>query len=1148
MILLSLGVYGLTNSYIKKINVTHYEQMNLERMDRVAKNLDDKLTHPNDRFLLSINTVVNVIQKYMIIEKHIPAVLDDFSLLINNDPFGILHVRLLNPAGMEVIRVDVENQRAKIIPDTDLQDKSGREYFLKAKALEESELYISEIDFNQEQQKTTDQLTVRYLRKVFDANDNLFGYVIINFKLPEITRAVDNLSVGNYQSSIFIRNSKNELIGKNIAADKDVDNSNSVSVSKNIKIANHIYNLKISTKIERIHAESGAAKIPFLAFLLTWGLAGGLYALIRGRARRYELKAERKHREEMEKVNETLEKEISERQRNEEAWAIIREGTTAKTGSAFLSSLTASLAKAINVRYAFISEIVDTNDRIMRTVAFWDGEKFHDNFEYHIKGTPCEEVSKNGLARYTSKAWENFPDADLLMDMEIESYLAVLLCDTNGNTLGCMGILHDKPMDEVEFDVSVLKVLASRAGAELERLQSEEKLKSSEQKIRAIINTVGEGIITVGTNYKIRFVNQELCKIFGYSEKELVGRDLQLLIPAKFKTAHEESFRRCMDGNAPQILGHRLEVEGLRKNGSVFPIELRIEETVTGEDEDRFFTAAISDITDRKLAEESLKKLNNAIDQTGDGVVITDAEGRIEYVNPAFEMITGYSKAEAIGANTRILKSGEQDDDVYEQLWDTIKFGRIWNGEIINKSKTGDFYYVDITISPVLDDKGSITHFIAIMNDITEKKELEEKVQQRTEELAEERNSLERKVTTRTQELRDSIIKIEDAKLRVEHANRAKAQFLSAMSHELRTPLNGILGFNDLLQGQFFGKLNKKQVGYVNQIEDSGRHLLSLINDLLDTAKIDAGAMELKLEECKLKVIINSSVDMISSQAREKKLTIEVSIDPKLTFVVVDARKIKQILLNLLSNAIKYTHKGGKIFIRTIEESSMFRVEVEDTGIGIESDQLEKIFIEFHQADHVRDEQLGGTGIGLSLTHKLVELHGGKIGVESKPGKGSKFWFTLPGNKLAVKKDKKTDEKIMVESGSTSRHRILVAEDNEASLSLILDILSIHGHEVAIAKNGREAVELAQSFKPDLILMDIQMPVMDGLEACKRLRAIPEFATIPVVALTANAGDGPKKRHLAAGYTEHISKPVQSKAIFAVIHQSLTKRSLPKRG
>ncbi|MGR3319489.1 MAG: sensor histidine kinase [Candidatus Anammoxibacter sp.] len=238
---------------------------------------------------------------------------------------------------------------------------------------------------------------------------------------------------------------------------------------------------------------------------------------------------------------------------------------------------------------------------------------------------------------------------------------------------------------------------------------------------------------------------------------------------------------------------------------------------------------------------------------------------------------------------------------------------------------------------------------------------------------------------------------LKETNLLLKQANLSKDKFLASVSHELRTPLNGILGFSDLLEGQFFGELNEKQIEYVKQIDSSGKHLLSFINELLDIAKINAGGMELDITELEPEEFINTTTVLMTNQFNKKGIKIKTSIDPSLLKISADFRKCKQIMLNLLSNAVKFTPEGGIVDVSCRNDGeSGIKVMVSDTGIGIEEGKIDKIFSEFYQVDSARDEELGGTGIGLALTKRLVELHGGKIGVLSVVGKGSTFWFTLP--------------------------------------------------------------------------------------------------------------------------------------------------------
>lgn len=371
-----------------------------------------------------------------------------------------------------------------------------------------------------------------------------------------------------------------------------------------------------------------------------------------------------------------------------------------------------------------------------------------------------------------------------------------------------------------------------------------------------------------------------------------------------------------------------------------------------------------------------------------------------------------------------------------------------------------------------------------------------------------------------------------------EDLTRQKDQFLSTMSHELRTPLNGIIGSADLLYEKLLGPLSDKQLQYVAQINSSANHLLSLINDLLDLAKIDSGGRIVCLEN----VFCGESIDalnaILSSQIKKKGLHFKITEDFNDVCVQADQRALKQILLNLISNAIKYTPEGGHITISgQPTEDGFFRIEVNDTGIGIEPEVIDRVFDEFYQVNRVRDEQLGGTGIGLGLTRRLVKMHGGDIGVESEVGQGSSFWFTLRSSielsseyeSLAVSEEHLQDR--------AASGKILLVEDNEVNREVILDMLLVRGYEVETACNGQEGLEKAATFSPDLILMDIRMPIMDGITALERLRQMPGTDEIPVIALTADASDKSIKKHMLAGFQDHLSKPIRTAALYAVLDQ-----------
>ncbi len=361
------------------------------------------------------------------------------------------------------------------------------------------------------------------------------------------------------------------------------------------------------------------------------------------------------------------------------------------------------------------------------------------------------------------------------------------------------------------------------------------------------------------------------------------------------------------------------------------------------------------------------------------------------------------------------------------------------------------------------------------------------------------------------------------------------------MSHELRTPLNGILGFADLLNQQFFGPLNDKQNEYVKHIDTSGKHLLSLVNDLLDIAKVDAGAVELFPEPIDPRQLAEAPLAMMNAQFLEKNLAVETHTDPGLGPVLLDKRKYNQIMLNLLSNAVKYTPEGGRITVNVQKsgDGDTLYVSVRDTGCGIAANQQTKIFSEFHQADQVRDTDLGGTGIGLALTRRLVLLQGGDIGVESKVGEGSLFWFKLPYQPAQPEAPMPEVEEQKIGLDEVPSARILLVEDNDINVAVMLDTLRVRGYDVAVARNGREAIDLAQSYRPDLIFMDVCMPVMGGVEATRELRRLEGQSQVPIIALSANSDKESVQECLEAGCDHHLGKPFQLDELYETIDQFL---------
>ena len=398
--------------------------------------------------------------------------------------------------------------------------------------------------------------------------------------------------------------------------------------------------------------------------------------------------------------------------------------------------------------------------------------------------------------------------------------------------------------------------------------------------------------------------------------------------------------------------------------------------------------------------------------------------------------------------------------------------------------------------------------------------------------------TLERRVADRTSEL-----SIANAEL--SRVMRSKDDFLSTMSHELRTPLNAILGLSESLSENIYGELNEKQARSIETIAESGHHLLSLINDLLDIAKIGAGKMDLDMSSANVEDACKSSMRFISGLASKKKISVSLTIDPSAATIHADQRRLKQILVNLLSNAVKFTNDGGHVALQTKgdRERNALDISIIDNGIGISTIDLERLFRPFTQLDSKLSRQYSGTGLGLSLVLRLAELHGGSVEVKSELGKGSCFTVSLPWNESKTELSHEHSVKNRAKATSndaTMGPLILIADDNEINLSTVCDYLLAHGFRVIQARNGLEAVQAVRNHNPELVLMDIQMPVMDGIDAIKSLRADRSFASIPILALTSRAMIGDQDRCIEAGADEYLSKPVHLKQLVKIILSRLS--------
>ena len=543
----------------------------------------------------------------------------------------------------------------------------------------------------------------------------------------------------------------------------------------------------------------------------------------------------------------------------------------------------------------------------------------------------------------------------------------------------------------------------------------------------------------------------------------------------------------------------------------------KLDEKVDVKSDDELGVLANSVNKMRDSLNERNKELQKYLDIVNKYILIstTDLNGIITYANEALSKTSGYTVAELEGQRHSIIRHPDMPKSAFKDMWDTIKNGKTWRGKVKNRKKSGGYYWVDTVITPNFSQNGKINSYNAVRIDITDKIKLEELI-----------------------EYQETVIKgqikvANSERDKAEKFAKAKSEFLANMSHEIRTPLNAIIGFVDILKEESKGR---KSFEYVDIIYKSSQALLSIIEDILDFSKIESAKLNIDkiffnpYEE--FKIITN----LFSETCSQNGITLNININQSLPQSInTDPLRVKQVISNLLSNAIKFTKPKKSIFVNIEYVNGLLKVSVKDEGKGIETDKLEYIFEAFNQEDSSTTRNYGGTGLGLTISSKLVELLGGKLKVKSELGKGSEFYFTIPA---AIGKTVNEKAENTTNNYTFNKEKVLVVEDNKSNQMLMQILLKKLNLSFEFANDGVEAVEMFKTNKYDIILMDENMPNMNGIEATKLILEYEKQNNLehtPIIALTANALKGDRERFLEAGMDEYLTKPIDKNKLNEVV-------------
>ena len=778
-------------------------------------------------------------------------------------------------------------------------------------------------------------------------------------------------------------------------------------------------------------------------------------------------------------------------------------------------------------------------------------------------------------------------------------------------------------------------------------LQDITEKRDEEERLRNLTYAIEQSPVTVAVtdlDGNIEYVNRRFTETTGYTKEEVLGKNPRILKSGHTKQhEYEKLWQTITSGKEWRGTFHNK-----KKNGELYWESAVISPVFDSKGKITRFLAVKEDITRRKELEERINLFAQALDAGSTSMVIADAASPdypVTYVNQAFEKMTGYSSIEVVGRNCRFLQGGDRDQPGLKSIREGLEKKQACWALLRNYRRDGSLFWNEIRITPVKNESGVVTHFVGVSDDVTELKRIQGEliVNEERLRLSQQYANIgtwdlniqsgalhcseriapllgigdgELEITYETliglihpedrEKVSDAINKCIDEGIEfdVEHrriwpsgevrwlhqngnvvrddygiavhmlglvqditerkrsehellesreaarsANMAKSEFLSSMSHELRTPMNAIIGFSQLLDMD--DTLNENHKDYIKEIMKAGYHLLDLINEILDLSKIETGKVDLSLEPVFCREIVEECITLVASLAEKYSVALKTEIT-ETCVVEADRVRLKQVLLNLLSNAIKYNRPGGEVVVKTARKEKKLVISVYDTGTGIPFEKQKELFQPFSRLG-AESTEIEGTGIGLTISKKLVEMMKGEIEFESEPGRGSVFKILLPARKPVVGE---TSEEYHEESapdyaGAGLRggktHKVLYIEDNPANLRLVQQIFEKRSSvELITAHEPYMGLDLAEYHKPDLILLDLNMPEMDGYRLLKKLQSLEWGSRIPVVAITAHAMPHDIEKGLNAGFTGYLTKPLDIPKFLQLIDTILSEKKEEK--